>query len=292
MTNHVLRTTAIALLIAVAAACGAESSAEPSSSPPETRPDEAADVIEATTRDFTFELDTDGPVSAGFVPVRVRNEGDEPHQLVVARLHDGVTLDEFAAAAAGEGEAAAGALVTYAGGVNVVEPGATGEGFADLEPGRYALLCFVPSADGVGHLHKGMAATIEVVDDGSPVAAPSDVVETVTLRDYAVELPADGVGEPGVYAFANEGTEPHEAILLRMKEGKTLADAAAYTAGGSVGEPPFTFAGGAGGIAPGETGYTRLALDPGDYLAVCVITSATHHKAHVDLGMVTPFTVS
>ena len=164
------------------------------------------------------------------------------------------------------------------------------EGWATLEPGRHVLLCYFPDASGVSHLHHGMAREIEVVDDGTPVAAPTDVVGSFTLDDFSIALPEAGVGA-GVHAFVNEGDEPHEVIFLRMEEGKTLADAAAYVAGGMQGPAPYRFAGGPGAIAPGLTTWARLDLEPGDYLAVCAVVSQTEHAAHVDLGMVAPFTV-
>src|SRR5215218_1924215 len=37
------------------------------------------------------------PIHAGFVTIRFRNDGAEPHQAQVLRLHDGVTPDRLAA---------------------------------------------------------------------------------------------------------------------------------------------------------------------------------------------------
>jgi hypothetical protein len=290
MPNNLFRYLAAALVVSAAAACGDAASSAPTD-PIAEGPPEAADVIEAETDDFRFVLGADGPVSSRVVPVRVTNSGDEAHQVVVARLHDGVATEDLLAAAQADGLAAVDGLVRYVGGLNGVEPGTTGEGWAHLEPGTHVLLCFVPSPDGISHLHKGMVREIEVVDDGTPVAPPEDLAGTITLADFAIGLPETGVGVAGVYAVENTGTEPHEAILLRMKDGKTLADAVAYAEAGMLGEPPYESAGGAGVVAPGLTAYVRLDLAPGSYLAVCVIESPAAHKAHVDLGMVTPFTL-
>lgn len=293
MPNNLFRYLAAALVV-TAAACGSSSDDEETAAPsPVSSVDEAADSIDVVTGDYTFALADEGPISAGWVPVRITNEGAEDHQVVVARLHDGVTVDDFVAAEADIESSAGADLVTYVGGVNAVAPGATGEGWAELTPGRYVLLCFIPTAEGTSHIHEGMIRELEVVDDGTPVAAPdaADLAGTFTLADYTIALPEGGVSGSGIYGFRNEGTEPHEVIVLRMKPGKTLADASAHAAAGMQGEPPFTFAGGAGVIAPGATGYARLDLPAGDYIALCAIPSPTHHKAHVDLGMVAPFRV-
>ena len=288
MPNNLLRSLAAALVV-TAAACGSSSDDDATTI---SSNDEAAEVVEAVAGDHTFALADDGPVSSGVVPIRLTNSGAEPHQVIVARLDDGKTVDDYLALIEAGDTLGADAMVTFAGGVNAVEPGATTEGWAELSPGTHVLVCFVPSPGGESHLHQGMISTIEVVDDGTPVAPPTDVVGELTLSDYAIAFPEGGAPtESGVYGFRNDGTEPHEMILLRLKDGKTLGDASAYAAAGMVGDAPYEHAGGAGVVAPGTTGYARLDLAPGAYIALCVIESPKEHKAHLDLGMVAPFVV-
>ena len=64
--------------------------------------------------------------------------------------------------AAHSDEGGAGSLIDNSGGVNIVDPGTSGTGYADLQPGSYALVCYIPSGDHVGHLHKGMVAELTV----------------------------------------------------------------------------------------------------------------------------------
>ena len=54
---------------------------------------------------------------------------------------------------------------------------------------------------------------------------------------------------------------------------------------------PIDFAGGTGTIPPGATAWTELDLPPGDYIALCVVQGPAH-VAHVDMGMVAPFTIT
>ena len=64
-----------------------------------------------------------------------------------------------------------------------------------------------------------------------------------------------------------------------------------YLQAGFQGDKPLTFAGGSGGVEPGQTGFVDLALSPGQYVAMCFITDPASHKHHAELGMIAPFTV-
>ena len=63
-----------------------------------------------------------------------------------------------------------------------VDPGDQSNAFLDLEPGSYAMMCFVPAPDGAPHFAKGMLQGLEV----SPAAAASGAVEPAA--DLSVEL--------------------------------------------------------------------------------------------------------
>ena len=55
---------------------------------------------------------------------------------------------------------------------------------------------------------------------------------------------------------------------------------------------PYDLTGGAPTIPPGATSWVDLDLRPGNYVALCVITSPTTMQQHVQMGMVTPFTIT
>jgi hypothetical protein len=138
---------------------------------------------------------------------------------------------------------------------------------------------------------KRMVAKLHVGDrppsKGESAAPKADA--TVHLVDFKIELPPgfDGKGE---IAVTNQGKEAHEFIVVKLLPGKTLADAAAWKPGN--GQPaPFTFAGGAAAIEPGESELVKMDLAPGDYIATCQVTGAAG-VPHIAMGMVTPFTVS
>jgi hypothetical protein len=247
----------------------------------------AATSLDVVATDHHFELSST-TVAAGRVPIELANDGPSPHQLMVVRLDEGVTKADYLAAFE-EGETVANELVTQAGGVNAVDPGTRGTGYAGLEPGAHLVLCYLPTPEGAAHLQEGMVAELTVVD-GPATPAPEPVGE-ISLVDFSFGLPDGGLGTPGTYRVRNAGQSDHELALMRLDEGATLGDAAAFLQGGFQGDQPFVFSGGAGGIEPGEDGLVDLDLPPGSYLAMCFLPDEATGKRHAELGMVTTFTV-
>jgi hypothetical protein len=140
-----------------------------------------------------------------------------------------------------------------------------------------------------------MVDELEVVDAGAGAPAddapPTEVVADVVMSDFTITPPANGFAEPGTYRFVNEGAEPHEVLFLRLEDGMTLADVAAYQAGGAQGEPPFTFEGGPAPVEPGGEVYADLDFRPGSWIALCAIRGAHTDMPHVDMGMLLPFEI-
>jgi hypothetical protein len=247
-----------------------------------------ATTIEVTATDHHFTMSAT-TVAEGVVPIELVNDGTWPHQVLVARLADGQTKEDYLAAFEG-GEVAADELITHAGGVNIVDPGTSGSGYADLAPGTYVVLCFIPGEHGESHLMDGMIEELTVVPDET-VAAPQDPVGEISLVDFGFALPEGGLTRPGTYRVTNDGKQTHEMALMRLDDGVALGDVAAYLQGGFKGESPVTFTGGAGGIEVGKDSYVDLDLEPGTYLAMCFLTDKATGKRHVELGMLTQLTV-
>jgi hypothetical protein len=110
--------------------------------------------------DFSYSLSK--PLTVGKQVIRVNNKGSQPHEVFLARLAPGKGVDDLLASLAPD--APAEAIDWQAlGGVSVIEPGAHSYFTADLEPGRYALVCFAPeTSSGVPHFMMGMAQEITV----------------------------------------------------------------------------------------------------------------------------------
>ncbi len=240
-------------------------------------------------RDYSFEAPAQ--IEAGLVSIIMENEGQEPHHVQLVRLNDGVTMEQFQTAIQ-QGPEAALPLVTLAGGPGVVPGGKSQQVTVELDPGHYILLCLVPGTDGIPHLAKGMMAALEVVDKGNRADVQEPKADqTVRTLDFSFTLPPEIKAGPQVWKVINEGKQPHELALIRLADGKTMGDVAAFMQAPS-GPPPFEDAGGLQGIDPGESGWLNLDLQPGNYVALCHIPDPASGKAHEELGMVMPFSVN
>jgi len=265
------------------------------------RPDPTRLVV--TADDYSFETDQ-ATVRPGPLRVVLHNEGSEAHQVQIGRTDGHLTPDQFVDLYHREGDLASVRALTWVGGVSVIDPGERSEATVELPPGDYLLVCYVPAPDGISHVMKGMVASLHVT--GSPIATADSAagegtgdagragrtgpVATVTLSDYHIELPTGFRGR-GEVAFRNNGHEPHEVVFMRLDDGKTLADAAAYQAD-SEQPAPFSFAAGIASIAPGTRATADLDLEPGDYIATCFVPGpGPGHEQHIALGMLTTFTV-
>jgi hypothetical protein len=82
----------------------------------------------------------------------------EPHEMIVARLDEGADVEDVRAAL----DAGARPPATSVGGMQALLPGATQRLQLDLDPGRYVLVCEVPSPDGTPHRAKGMLHEVTV----------------------------------------------------------------------------------------------------------------------------------
>ena len=122
-------------------------------------------------------------------------------------------------------------------------------------------------------------------------AANAPAAITVTAKDYEFEAP--GQVRPGVTTMrlVNNGTEMHHAQLVRLEEGKTMADVAKALK--NPGPPPswVKFVGGPNAVTPGKASESTSILSPGNYVYICFIPSSDG-VMHAAKGMVKPFTVS
>jgi uncharacterized cupredoxin-like copper-binding protein len=273
--NHLLTTLLLLGVALMAAAC---------------IPPAKAAVNAITIKGGDFSFDTPAAVSAGLVTITFENVGQEVHHLQLVQLNEGVTVAQVLAALP-QGDAALLALLKgIDGGVGPLDPGGSAQVTVDLAPGNYLLLCFVPGHDGVPHLAKGMITPLTVVGQ-LPDNQPKPVADaTVKLVDFSFVLPTAIKAGKQTWAIVNEGTQPHEIALIKLADGKTVADLIAFNEH-AHGAPPFQNVGGFQGIAPGKTGWLHLDLQPGSYVAVCHIPDGASGKAHSELGMMLPFTV-
>jgi hypothetical protein len=126
---------------------------------PSTAAEPAADVTIKLT-DYDFQLSQ--RLTAGKHVVRVENTGAQGHEIVIAALAPGKTLQDFIAWETG-GEKGPLPTGQWLGGVTTIDAGAHSQFTTTLAPGNYLLLCFWPDVkDGKPHLMHGMGKQISI----------------------------------------------------------------------------------------------------------------------------------
>jgi len=276
----------VAAFAVIATACTASQAAQKSDSTA-VATSAAPNVVVVKTSDFAF--DAPDSVRAGLTTLRlVTNPGRELHQVGLIRLDSAKTAADLFAAMKSPGPLPKWAVEVA--GVNPPAPGKTAEATVDLAPGHYLLVCFVPSADGVPHIAKGMSRPLTVT--GSAVAAaplPGDV--EIRLTDYAFGLSTPLTAGAHVVRVVNGAQQTHEVQVVRLAPGKTAADVAAWVEK-MDGPPPGEPLSGVAGLGVGQSASFPLTLTPGEYALLCFIPDAKDGKPHVAHGMMHQFKVS
>jgi uncharacterized cupredoxin-like copper-binding protein len=110
--------------------------------------------------DYAFQ--TAHPVTAGSHAFLVQNDGPQGHEIVLLKLAPGKTAKDFVAWATTGGMKGPPPAMPM-GGVGTIDKGESAVFTADLAPGDYAFICFLPDAkDGKLHAQHGMATQFKV----------------------------------------------------------------------------------------------------------------------------------
>lgn len=121
-------------------------------------------------------------------------------------------------------------------------------------------------------------------------SAPSSVI-AVHGRDFAFDAPATIPAGKITLDFINDGLALHQAQLVRIDSGRTVADLQAALA--QAGHLPgwVVYVGGPNAVDPGLTGNATLNLPAGNYALICVV-SVPDGVPHYAKGMIRAITVS
>ena len=279
----------VVLLLAAGLAACQSSGDEPAS-------ESGPPVVEVRALDYAFVApDTIRP---GWTTLRLNNEtAEEIHEIDLSRLPEEATYADFektfpvwdtitervqAGELVGPGEvykAAGPMLPDWAPaeaitGRGLVSPGRTAEKTVYLEPGTYAMYCFVKAPDGRAHLAKGMSRRLVVSGDSTGASEPEADVE-VTVGSGAVDQ--EGALSPGtntISARFDEESKGYQTIHLIRVEDDTDLEAVEqwqnwYTEDGLMAPAPAEFLGG-GTVqserSKGDVAYFSVEdLEPGQY---------------------------
>jgi uncharacterized cupredoxin-like copper-binding protein len=282
-----------ALLVLAVALAGCKSERPDTKAAPAAEPTAAPAApatparITVTATDFKFDLPAQVP--AGAVTLHLINRGKELHQAQIIRLEDGKTIDDFAKAMKQSGPPPS--WVKFVGGPNGIAPEQEGNSTTALTPGHYALLCFIPGADGVPHEMKGMIQPFEVTPATGASAELPAAGDTVKLADYSFKESQPFTSGRHTILVQNIGPQPHELVLLRLSPGKSVAQFGKWAEEGMKGPPPAMPLGGVGFIENGASGVFTVDLTPGDYGFICFVPDVKDGKPHFGHGMIKQFKV-
>lgn len=242
-------------------------------------------VVEYAALDFMFS----GPaeIPSGWTTFRMPNRGEEHHVMILIQLPEGVSYAEYNEATVQR--ASTGSTPDWwgdnviMGGPAALAPGLTGETTVKLDPGEYAMVCPVPTADGTQHSALGMMRSLTVTEEASGAPEPEADI-TMTLRSLEFEM--DGDISPGrhtirvVFEHQPEG-KPHDVHVARLGPNQTLEDFA--TSMETLDLTDVYFIGGAEDMPEGYIAYFTADFEPGRYAFWC------HY--HSEDGMVQEFRV-
>lgn len=283
---HRLRTGFATLTIAcVLAACTGRGSDRDEAGADGQRSEQPAaaapNVVTVTATEFSF--DAPAEIPAGLTTIRLVSNGQELHHATLIKLEDGKTYNDFVQALKNPGPPPAWAVEH--GGPNPPHPaGGVAEVTQTLEPGNYAIVCFVPSPDGTPHIAKGMMRPLTVVPSTTPPAPEPDADVTMKLTDYAFTMSKPLTAGKHVIRVENSGPQPHEVVLARLAPGKTAADLAKWIEK-MEGPPPGEPIGGVAGLHTGGHAFITVDLTPGEYALLCFLPDTKDGRPHVAHGM-------
>jgi hypothetical protein len=272
---------------------------------------EAKNVVDVVARDFRFEVANEIP--SGWTTFRMKNMGHAEHFFFLSllpdsisykRYHRGVTrpfeevLDSLQA---GMSKSDAVNLliekvpswyftaVKPMGGTGIIESGKTAQVTMKLEPGTYAMECYIKQ-NGVFHTELGMIRSITVLQKNSGMEPPRASVD-LTLTNF--NIAQEGSMKTGVNTVAVHFREQPEAglgndiHLIKLSKDTNMDSVAAWmdwmNIGGLESPAPVTFLGGTQEMPVGYTSYFTVNLKPGSYAFISESAAAR--------GMIKRFTV-
>ena len=271
-------------LVVLLAACKPKDASKTAAASDSATPVAAVAPHQMTIYATDYKFDAPDEVPAGMMTVHFVDNGAELHHVAFIKMNDGKTLADVQQAMKTQGP-----MPSWAadhGGVNAPHPGG---GMATttqlLEAGNYALICFIPSADGIPHFAKGMVRPLTVTAaTGADAPAPTaDIV--MTLNDYTFTLSKPITAGKHTIRIDNAASQSHEVQVARLAPGKQATELAAF-AEKPVGPPPGMPMGGIPAIAHGKTGYVTMDFAPGDYALICFLPDPKDGKAHYTHGMI------
>jgi hypothetical protein len=241
-------------------------------------------------------------IPSGYVDVTIKNNGKEGHQVGFVKLGS-LTFAQFKKAADTTNIKAAKPDTVFLGGPNGADPGQSTSAIVKLDPGAYAVVCFIPAnSDGKPHAEHGMIKAVTVAKTADSVEVAPTAASTITLREFSFAVPK-GFDGKGTVDISNQGAQVHEMVIVKLKKGKTVDDAKKFFlvppgAAPPPGPPPFDAIPGLGGVtglSAQQHAWLNMNLTPGNYVLICFFpdtSTPAPQLPHALKGMVNEFTIT
>jgi hypothetical protein len=280
MTKLALPAAALAAALALTA-CGGSSSSSKSG---------PAQKLTITAKDSGLTIGQAAALRPGRVDISAVNGGKQPHGLLLGRLNDGVSADSVKALIAKD-PAKALTMFSLAGGIAAINPGAPWNASTKLRDGTYIAVDTGTGSDGKANFTKPRGVQTFDVKGSTVNAADAKTDASVTLRDYAIDMPSS-IPATASLKISNTGKDNHELTFVKVHDAKVGQAFVKLIRSGK----PVDFKSATIPVlaptGPGTQTVVRGKLAPGEYLAYCSFASArSKGKAHATLGMVHVFHV-
>ena len=306
--RHVVPHTALTLIL-VTLACAGEAPVPdvPEASTPTQPVLEVIAIYDAATDQHLFRVDAD-TVASGWTTIRFTNASPMLHFVFLDHLPGERTGDDLLAEVSpifqesmdltlagrpDEAQAAFAGLpewfpeLVFRGGPGFASPGQSTETTLYLEPGNYVLECYVKTADGVFHWGHGMHEDLHVTPEESGAPEPDGATIEVVVTDDGISI--EGSLTAGEHLVAvrfqeeNPGLFGKDVHVARLDEGTSVEEVVMWMdamapeglVSTSDAPAPATFVGGVHDMPLGNTAYFTVSLEPGQYVWLSELPSAT-----------------
>lgn len=204
-------------------------------------------VVDVVTTHMNIEVQSTIP--SGWTTFRYDNRSHNPHFVLFDKLPDGKTVEDSKAEvvpvfqegmdfiALGDWDSAFEAFgklpawsaeIVYTGGTGMLSPNHISEITIYLEPGTYALECYVKNSEGVFHATSGMITGLEVTQDKNDNTEPKATMEVNISAEAGIQF--DEKVRPGkhlIKAFFEDQTVyshflGHDIHLVKVHENADL----------------------------------------------------------------------
>ncbi len=270
-------TLGVAAVIALTTACAA---------PPKAP---AGNIYDVVATDYAFKAPQTVP--AGRVSFRFVNNGKVPHELNVAVLKKGVSIDDYVKTVRSRTQSVR-PLIEGPAGVLFAEPRQASVSLLSLdveEGSTLAVICiFSDSAGEPQHYEMGMYTTVAGAKSIADAPVPQQPTDTIIGTDYAFQYPRELVAGRHTFVFKNAGKMRHEVSIELLKKGMTLTQLLEAEKAGKDVESFLDKGIGVMHVYGGQStkGQLSFEVEPGrEYAIACYFQDDDKSPLHYKLGM-------